>query len=77
MNAKVSPALPTDALEARAAEQRRRLHDSMLELREHVEDKLDVKKQARENIWPASGIATLVGVLFGWGFASLFSAPHR
>ena len=77
MNAKVSPALPTDVLEVRAAEQRRRLHDSMLELRAHVEDKLDVKKQAREYVWPASGVATLVGLLFGWGFAGLFSAPHR
>jgi hypothetical protein len=49
----------------------------MLELRAHVEDKLDVKKQAREYIWPASGIATVAGLVFGWAFAGLFSAPRR
>ncbi len=68
--------VPTDILELRAAEQRRRIHDSMLELRTKVEAKLDVRKHASEYVWPASGMAVGLGLLFGWGFAGLFS-PRR
>ena len=66
-------ALPTDVLELRAAEQRRRLHNSVAELREQVRDKMDVKKNVREYIAPAAGAAALVGLLMGWGFAGMFT----
>jgi len=67
--------LPPDILEIRAAEQRRRLHETVLDLRQQVEEKLDVRRQAAEYVWPASGIAAAVGLVFGWGVASMFSAP--
>jgi hypothetical protein len=69
--------LPADILEMRAAEQRRRIHESVLELREQLEEKLDVRKKATEYVWPASGAAALLGLLFGYGIASMFSAPRR
>jgi hypothetical protein len=78
MNAmNVESNLPPDILEVRAAEQRRRIHETVLELREQVEDKLDVKRQAAEYVWPASGIAAFVGLVFGWGVAGMFSSPRR
>lgn len=67
--------VPTDILEMRAAEQRRRIHGSVLELREHLGEKLDVKKKAAEYVMPASGAAAFLGLLFGYGFASMFSRP--
>ncbi len=77
MNAMHASAMPADMLELRAAEQRRRIQSSMLELRGKIEDKLDVRKRASEYVVPASGAAVLVGLLLGWGVAGMFSAPSR
>jgi hypothetical protein len=68
--------VPTDILEMRAAEQRRRIHDTVLELREQIDEKLDVRKKAREYVLPASGAAAFLGLVFGYGFASMFSRPR-
>jgi hypothetical protein len=65
--------MPTDLLELRAEEQRRRLHNSVSELRTQVREKLDVKKNAREYVWPASGAMALVGLVLGYGFAGIFT----
>lgn len=73
----VEATVPTDILEVRAAEQRRRIHDSVLELRSKVEDKLDVKKHASEYVWPGSGVAAFLGMMLGWGIAGIFSSPKR
>jgi hypothetical protein len=70
------PTVPTDILEMRAAEQRRRIHDTVLALREQIDEKLDVRKKAREYAMPASGVAAFLGLLFGYGFASMFSRPR-
>jgi hypothetical protein len=64
--------VPTDILEMRAAEQRRRIHDSVLELRTKLEDKLDVRRKAAEYVWPASGVAAVAALLMGWGLAGVF-----
>lgn len=74
---KVDASVPTDILEMRAAEQRRRIHETALELREQIDEKLDVKQRATEYIMPASGVAAFLGLLFGYGVASMFSAPRR
>jgi hypothetical protein len=68
--------VPPDILEMRAAEQRRRIHDTVLALREQIDEKLDVRKKAREYVMPASGAAAFLGLLFGYGFASMFSRPR-
>jgi len=68
--------MPPDILEVRAAEERRRIHERVLELRAQVEEKLDVRRQAAAYVWPASGVATLVGLVVGWGLGGIFS-PRR
>ncbi len=73
----VQAKMPPDVLEVRAAEQRRRIHERVLELREQVEEKLDLRRQAAAYVWPASGVAALAGLLFGWGVAGMFSSPRR
>ena len=73
MNLNVSSNTPTYLLEQKAVEQRRRLHNSVSELREQVRgtvrEKLDVKKHARQYVWPAAGTAFLMSLLFGYGTA--------
>ncbi|MFB3917943.1 MAG: hypothetical protein ACE14M_14535 [Terriglobales bacterium] len=65
--------MPTDILELKAAEQRRRLHDSVAELRSAVREKLDVKHTAREYLVPASIGAAVVGLVFGYGMGGMFT----
>ncbi len=69
--------MPPDVLEVRAAEERRRMHERVLELRQRVEEKLDLRRQAAPYVWPASGAAALVGLMFGWGLAGIFTTPRR
>ncbi len=76
MNAMQASAMPTDMLEMRAADQRRRIHASVIELRTRLEDKLDIRKRAAEYVGPASGVAVLLGLIVGWGFAGMFSSPN-
>ncbi len=71
-NMNVKPTLPTDVLELRAAEQRRRLHNSVADLRERMKEKLDVKNAAREHLVSAAGVAGVLGLLFGYAVASVF-----
>lgn len=70
---KISSSLPADLLEGQAAEQRRRIHDTVTDLRTQVSstvrEKLDVQRYAREYVWPASTVVALVGFLFGYGTA--------
>jgi|GraSoiStandDraft_60_1057301.scaffolds.fasta_scaffold3265326_1 hypothetical protein len=64
---------PTYELEVRAAEQRKRLHDSVAELKTQVRDRLDVKKNAREHLGAAAGIASVMALLAGYGVAGMFT----
>ena len=62
-----------DALELQAAEQRRRLHNAVSELRTEVREKLDVRKNARRYLGPASAVVGLFGLIVGYGFGGLFT----
>ncbi len=64
--------LPAHDLEEKAAEDRRRLHTSVEELRGHLKDSLDVKKNTREHLGLACGVAALVGVTVGYAFTGIF-----
>ncbi len=70
--------LPTDILEQRAAEQRRRLHDSVSELRVTVRDRLDVRRNAedytRRHLSQAAIVAVVVGLAFGWAVGGIFTS---
>jgi hypothetical protein len=74
---KISPDMPPDILELQAAEQRQRLHETISELRSGVRQKLDVKTQAREYVWPASTVAALLSLAFGYTAGSLLHRSLR
>jgi hypothetical protein len=69
----ISPEVPGNILELRAVEQRRRLHNTMLDLRHSVAERTDVKKLARKHLWPATGFASLLGLIMGYGTAKIFT----
>ncbi len=69
--------LPTDVLEVRAADQRRQLHNSVVELRatvrDNIREKLDVRRQARQYLPQAAGVAAFLGLLLGYGTTGMFT----
>ena len=66
--------LPSEVLEQRAAEQRVRLHNSVVELRSTVRERLDMKRTAREHFGAVASVASLAMLLLGYGIAGFFSA---
>ncbi len=73
----LSSHFPAEVLQQRAAEQRRRIHESVGELkssvRETVREHLDVEGYARNCIWQFIGGASLVALLIGYGMAGMFT----
>ena len=65
--------LPTDILEQRASEQRRRLHNSVAELRSSVRERLDARRMASEYVWPVAGAVAMVGLILGYGLTGIFT----
>jgi hypothetical protein len=65
--------VPYELFEERAAKQRREIHNRVVELRSTVADRLDARKVAREYLWPAAGIASLLGLLLGYGLTGFFT----
>lgn len=65
--------LPTSDLQLRAADQRRRLHGTIVELRQTVQQRLDVKAEARRHVGVSSGVAAFFSMFLGYGFAAMFT----
>jgi hypothetical protein len=76
----MSPAnMPVEVLEERAEEQRRKLHNSVSELkssvRETVREQLDIRGHLRKYFWPAAATVSAIGLIMGYSIAGIFS--HR
>ncbi|HYE24235.1 MAG TPA: hypothetical protein VEG32_03455 [Clostridia bacterium] len=73
--------LPTDVLEQRAAEQRRRLHNSVAELRStvrhRVRERLDARRVAREYLLPGVAGAGILGLVIGNTIGGFIFPPRR
>jgi hypothetical protein len=65
--------IPTELLELRAAEERRRLHNSVAELRLQMREKLDLRRNARRYFWPASAVVGVCGLVLGYGFGGILT----
>lgn len=65
--------MPVEVLESRASEQRRQLHNDVTELRAAVRERLDLRRNLRPYVLPASGVAALLGLLFGYAAAGMFT----
>jgi hypothetical protein len=65
--------LPVEVLERRAAEQRQQLHQSVVELKDSVRERLDVKRNMRDHLWSVSGGLAVVGLVLGYSVAGIFT----
>ena len=65
--------IPVDVLEKRAADQRRQLHNTVIELRQSVQEKLDVKRNVRNNLGILSGILGVTGLIVGYAVTGIFT----
>ena len=72
----MSDALPADLLEQRAAEQRRRLHNTVSELKTTVKERLDVRRNAedytRQHYPQTAAAAGVLGLALGWLLGGAF-----
>ncbi len=64
--------LPSYDLELKAAEERRRLHGTLAELRSRVHEELDINKRVREHLGTACAVAALLSLGVGYSVAGLF-----
>jgi hypothetical protein len=62
-----------DELEARAAEQRLRLHNNVIELRRTVQERLDVKRNVRDHLGLAVLVMAAIGLTLGYMAAGTFT----
>jgi hypothetical protein len=66
--------IPVDELEKRAAEQRQQLHNTVVELRQTVHQRLDVKRNVREHLGAASGLLAIAGLALGYALTGVFKS---
>lgn len=64
--------LPSHDLEMQAADDRRRLHTSLEELRFRLKDEFDIQKQTREHLGLACGVAAVVALTAGYALTGIF-----
>jgi len=64
--------LPSYDLELKAAEERRRIHGTLAELRSRVHQELDVKKRVREHLGTTCAVAALLSLGLGYSAIGLF-----
>lgn len=65
--------IPVDVLEKRAADERRQLHNSVQELRESVQDRLDVKRNVRNHLGTICGAMAVIGLALGYTVTGVFT----
>jgi len=65
--------IPVDVLEKRAADQRRQIHNSVVELRHSVQEKLDVKRNVRNHLGLVAGGLAIVGLALGYTLTGIFT----
>lgn len=64
--------LPSYDLQLKAADERRRLHESIEEFRCQLRDKLDMRNNAREHLGLACSLAAFVGLTAGYALTGIF-----
>ena len=66
-----------DELEKRAAEQRQRLHDDVIELRKTVRERLDIQRNVRNHVALVTAAMAVLGLALGYLAAGAFSRGNR
>ena len=65
--------IPVDILEKRAADQRLQLRNTVLEIRDTAQEKLDVKRNVRNNLALVTGALAAIGLAVGYAVTGVFT----
>ncbi len=66
--------VPVEVLERRAAEQRLQLHNTVVELRQTVHERLDVKRNVRNHWGAVAGVLAIAGLALGYALTGIFTS---
>ena len=64
--------LPSYDLQLKAAEDRQRLHTSVVELKSRLNETLDVRKNLREHLPAACAAVAVLGIMVGYSVTGVF-----
>jgi hypothetical protein len=64
--------LPSQDLELKAADERRRLHETVTQLRSTVADILDVRRNVRQHLWELCTATAVISLATGYLVTGLF-----
>jgi len=65
--------LPSYELELRAADERKRIHDSVSYLKSQIEKTLSFENVIRENVSLVTGVVGLAAISMGYMFTGIFT----
>lgn len=65
--------LPSYDLELKAADERQRLHERVVELKYCLSETLDIRRNTREHLGPICAVTALVGMVTGYAAGGLFA----
>jgi ElaB/YqjD/DUF883 family membrane-anchored ribosome-binding protein len=71
--ARMTHGIPVDVLEKRAEDQRLRLETRVDDLRQSVKERLDIKRNLRDHVWPAAGVVAVLGLVLGSAVVGVFT----
>jgi len=69
----MTSSMPVEILEERAADQRRQLHNTVVELKSSLRENFDIRRNARQYLLPAAGVAAFIGLVLGYGLTGIFT----
>jgi hypothetical protein len=71
---RVTEGIPVDVLEKRASDERNHLHSTVLELRQTVHERLDVKRNVRNHLGTVSAALAVAGLALGYVVTGVFTS---
>ena len=70
----MTSSMPVEVLARRAAEQRQQLHHTVVELRQTVQERLEVKRNVRNHLGAAASVLGIIGLVLGYAVAGMFTS---
>jgi len=69
----MSSPLRAEMLEKQAERQRNLMESHVIEFRQKLRNRLDVKHNVREHVWPLTGVLAVVGLGLGYSMMAMFT----
>ena len=69
----MSSPLRAEMLERQAERQRDQMESHVIEFRQKLRNRLDVKRNVREHVWPLTGVLAVVGLGLGYSLIGIFT----